>query len=110
MTIAISVNPGQTAIIAVQTLDGYGQREDGYIPQVDFVLDPSGEQLIGYPVAMSAIATGLYNSAIVIPTGITAVGTYLASVSYINIEGYVTSEIFLIHAARPFGAATVSPA
>lgn len=114
--IGLSANPDQNVTIAIQVLDGYGQRtdgytSDGYTPQVDFVITPNGSQFSGYPENMARISEGLYNSTIVIPSGIASVGTYLASVSWIHPDNGTTQyELFLIHVARPFGVATVTPA
>lgn len=109
--IGLSANPGQTIIIAVQTLDGYGSRVDGYIPQIDFVMAPSGSEFSGFPSQMTRITEGLYNSAISLPTGLSAVGTYLVSVSWLHPDTNAPQyELFLINAGLPFGAAIVTPA
>lgn len=110
-TVGISATTGQTVIIAAQVLDGYQERTDGYTPTVDFVLNPSGTEMSGYPANMSRLSEGLYNSSISIPSGLANEGTYLASVSWTDPDsGRTRYQIFLINAARPFGIATASPA
>jgi hypothetical protein len=110
MTVGISANPGQTVIVVVQVTDSNGQRVDGYVPQIDFVVLPSGSQFSGYPENMINESLGLYTAAIVIPSGISAVGTYLVSASWIHPNtGLSQYEVFLINAALPFGSATVTP-
>jgi len=111
MTIGISANPGQTVIVALQIIDLNGERIDGYVPQIDFVINPAGSQFTGYPENMARLSEGLYNSSIVIPSGLAAVGTYLVSVSWSHPNtGFTQSELFLINAALPFGTSSVSPA
>ena len=56
----ILANPGQTIRLVVQTLDGYGNRVDGYVPQVTKVFFPDESIASGYPQAMTKIDTGLY--------------------------------------------------
>jgi len=108
MTVGISANPGQTVLVAVPVLNSSGQRTDGYVPQVDFVVLPSGVQYSDYPENMVRQSEGLYTASIVIPSGIAAVGTYLVSASWTHPDtGLPQSEIFLINAALPFGNATV---
>lgn len=107
--IGISANPGQSVIVAVQVLDNTGQRVDGYVPQVDFVIAPSGAQYSGYPEAMVRLSEGLYTATIVIPSGLTAVGTYLVSASWVHPNTSQSQyEVFLINAALPFGNSTVT--
>ena len=111
MTIVISANPGQTVSLAGQTLDGYGERVDGYLPQIDYVLNPAGTALAGYPANLTNDATGVWSLGVTIPSGITAVGTYIASISYPNPTSIYTSyELFLLHIHLPFSTATASPA
>ena len=107
--IGISANPGQTITVAVQVTDSNGQRVDGYVPQVDFVILPSGSQFSGYPENMVLETQGLYTASIVIPSGLTAIGTYVVSASWTHPNtGFTQYEVFLINVALPFGNATVT--
>ena len=111
MTVGLFANPGQSVGVAVQILDLNSERIDGYVPQVDFVVTPAGSTQSGFPSAMTREAEGLYSLNINIPTGLTAVGTYIVSTSW-NRPGtaFTQYKVFLINVALPFGNATVSPA
>ncbi len=104
-------NPGQSVGISVQTLDPNGERVDGYVPQIDYVVTPAGAMQSGYPAAMTREAEGNYSLNVSIPTGLTAVGTYIVSTSWSRPgTAFTQYKIFLINVALPFGNATVSPA
>ena len=111
MTVGLFANPGQTIILAVEVLNNQNSRQDGYVPTMDFVLDPSGTGLSGFPSVMTNIGTGLYNLGVSIPTGVTSIGTYIASVSWTHPDTAATQyELFLINVALPFGTASATPA
>ena len=111
MTVGLFANPGQSVGVAVQVLDLNDERIDGYVPQIDYVINPAGTMQTGFPTAMTNEATGLYSLNISIPTGLTAVGTYIVSVSWLRPgTAFTQSEVFLINVALPFGNAKVSPA
>lgn len=113
-TTSISARPGQTIRLAVQTVDGYGARIDGYVPVVQRVFFPDGTQASGYPAAMAQIDTGLYAHGITIPSGSDYLGTFIVSIFYDDPDAgsgnLVSWEIFLINVSRPFGNSSVSPA
>lgn len=104
----ISANTGQTIRLVVQTVDGYGNREDGYIPIVDSIIYPDSSVLVGYPREMTRISTGLYYTNLTIPTGTTALGSYIASVYFVE-NDLMKWETFVINASRPFGISSISP-
>jgi len=109
MTTGMFANPGQTIILAVEVLDSNGSRVDGYIPTLDSVLDPSGTALSGFPDAMTRLSLGLYNLGVSIPSGITAIGTYIASASWEHPDtGFTQYDLFLINVALPFGTASAT--
>lgn len=104
-------NPGQTVVLVVEVLDGQGSRVDGYQPTLDFVRSPSGSDLSGFPAVMTRISTGLYNLGISIPRGVTAIGTYIASASWIHPSLAARQyQLYLINVALPFGTASATPA
>lgn len=108
--ISLFVNSGQTVTLALQTVDGYGARVDGYIPQVTEVLFPSLQAASGYPQNMTKIDTGLYTHSIMIPEGSTGLGTFIASTSFVDpATGNLKRDLFLIHSALPFGNSTIVP-
>ena len=108
--IPIFANPGQTVRLTVQVLDGYGNRSDGYVPQVTKVFFPDLSIAAGYPQAMTRIDVGLYVHGLVIPTGPESLGTFVASVqSQVVGTGAPDWQVFSIQVARPFGNSSVSP-
>lgn len=111
MTNTISAVPGQTVLIAVQVTDNTGKLHDGYeAPTIDFVRLPSGAAATGYPVVMTEYSLGIWTKSLVMPSGITALGSYLVSVSWPHPDTAVfQNELFLINVALPFGNSSVSP-
>lgn len=110
--LTLFANPGQRVLAAIQNLDAHGSRTDGYsFPQVDFVIKPDGSYMSGFPVSMNLVTAGLFTYPITIPNGITAVGTYVVSISWPDITtSYLQYECYLINVALPFGNSSVSPA
>jgi len=117
MVVSINANPGQTVGLSVQVLSNgiYGHAIDGYVPSLNYVLNPDGSSAAGFPVQMTRVAVGTYRSNVVIPSGSSALGTYLASVSWQTLspvpeQGALTyNELFLINVALPFGNSSVYP-
>lgn len=110
--ISINANPGQVVSLTIQTLDGYGSRVDGYVPQVMSIFLPSSTYASGYPTFMSRIDTGFYISRITIPTGASALGTYIASVLWddpADPDNHEIWQVFMINVASAFGNSSVSP-
>lgn len=103
----ISCNPGATIYLPQQVTDGYG-RIDDFVPTIDYVVTPSGGFLSGYPLTMTRLDVGLYRGAVTIPSGLSGIGSYIASISWDSPEG-TQYEVFLINAFLPFGTASVSP-
>lgn len=105
----VSCNPGATISLSIQVLKSDGSRSDGYAPTIDFVKTPSNGPLSGFPLVMTNISTGLFKGNVTIPSGISSVGTYIASVSWTHPTTSVTQyEVFLINAFLAFGTASVS--
>lgn len=112
MTTSINANPNQTITLVVQTLDSYGTRADGYAePTVDSLYSPAGTESELYPQTMTKISTGLYKHSFTLPSGASALGTYIVSISWPHpTESHLQYETFLIHVAMPFGNSSISPA
>src|SRR5690606_21321648 len=106
--IYISANTGQLVRLVVQTIDGYGQRSDGYVPMVQSIQYPDLSYEMGYARSMTRLSTGLYAHGLLLPTGADALGTYIASV-YWEENGNPKWETFAINVARPFGVSAISP-
>jgi hypothetical protein len=109
--IPIFANPGQTVTLATQIInDGYGERIDGYVPQVYNIFFPNLTQAAGYPQNMTRIDTGLYIHKLLIPTGSSSLGTFIASVTYLDpATGGEVWQVFQINVSLPFGNSSVSP-
>lgn len=108
---SIAANPGQSVGIVNQVLDANGERVDGYIPQIDYVINPSGTMQSGFPANMTKESTGVYSLNVNIPSGITAVGTYIVSTSWTKPGTALTQyKVYLINVHLPFGVSSVSPA
>lgn len=111
--------PGQTATIFLETLDGYGQRADGYfdgyiVPDgyVDGYIAPIITRLIfpdltlaaGYPTNMVKLDVGLYYYQFILPVGAIAVGSYLVDVIYQNPSTpYMNTAPYQIIVTAPYG-------
>ena len=107
----MNANPGQTVNITTQVTNANAERVDGYVPQIDYVIDPAGSMSAGFPLAMTREALGVYSSGINIPTGILSIGTYIVSVSWNRPGTALTQyEVFLINVALPFGTMSATPA
>lgn len=106
----IFANPGQTIGVAVQTLDSNAERVDGYVPQIDYVIIPTGTMMSGFPLVMTREAVGTYSGDVIIPFGITAIGTYIISTSWTRPGTALTQyKLFLVNVALAFGNTSVSP-
>lgn len=102
--------PGQLVSIVFETVDGYGQRADGYhIPSIASILNPSLVSAVGYPQDMVKIATGLYVFRFTLPAGAAAVGTYIVNIDYYDPDDPIEKNIFyLVLVNAPFGQYSVS--
>lgn len=109
MTSYIFANPGQVVRLIVQTTDGYGNRNDGYIPIVNNIYFPDLSTVVGYPLPMAKLEKGLYISGLQLPIGQTALGTYIVNIYWQDTSGNSHWEVFSINVARPFGNAVVTP-
>ena len=108
--IPIFANPGQTVSLVVQTVDGYGARQDGSVPQIMSIYFPDKSLSQGFPQAMSRLEQGLYIYDVIIPQGTMSLGTFVASVMFIQPgTGNTVWQVFTINVARPFGNSSASP-
>ena len=109
--ITLSYGPGQTVLFYLQVVDANGVASDGYtVPVADKVILPGLTASSAYPISMTKYDTGLYYHSFVLPSGSSAVGTYLVSVSYVEPSGtYTKTEVYQIVVSAPFGQYSVSP-
>jgi hypothetical protein len=101
----LSYSPGQTATVFLETLDGYGQRADGYItPQVNRLIFPDLTLAAGYPTNMTQLDIGLFYYQFVLPVGAVAVGSYLVDILYANpTTAYINTALYQIAVNAPYG-------
>lgn len=106
-------SPGQTATIFLETLNSNGVRADGYAdasfdgydyPIVTRLVFPDLTLATGYPAYMTRLDTGLYYYQFVLPTGASAVGSYLVDVSYTHPTTlYTNTALYQISVNAPYG-------
>lgn len=99
----LSYFPGTQVTLFLEVVDGYGRVNSITSPQVDGILSPAFLPLPGYPAFMTQIDIGLYYYKFILPQGASAVGSYLAEVSYTYKDGYVNSQLYQIVVQAPFG-------
>jgi hypothetical protein len=68
-----------TLTATVRDIDGY-LADPSTIPVVEFIVDPNGDALPGYPVDMTRIDVGIYEYDLDIPAGLANIGTYTVSI------------------------------
>jgi hypothetical protein len=107
MEYTLSYFPGQTAVLWLETLDGYGERVNSpSLPTVTRVIFPSFTLATGYPQEMVQFDIGLYYTTFVVPCGGASVGNYLVDVVYIApvSDGYfLNTAIYQLVVQAPFG-------
>lgn len=85
MTQVFYHSPGQSVTIVLETLSVAGSREDSpSLPIVNRIIFPALTLAANYPQVMVKIDTGLYYYKFILPTGSTAIGTYIIDISYVD--------------------------
>lgn len=108
--IPLFANPGQTVRLSVQTVDGYGVRQDDSVPQIMSVYFPDRSPAQGFPQNMERLGVGLYIFDIMIPQGTLGLGTFTVSTYHVQPgTGFSVWNLFSINIARPFGNSSASP-
>lgn len=115
--------PGQVVTIIFETLLSDGYRDDGYnaslfgppdgyandgyynLPVIERIIFPSLSEADGYPQKMVRIDTGLYYFQFTLPTGASAVGSYIVDLQYINPAGpsNISETFYQVICSAPFG-------
>lgn len=81
----LTYSPGQLVTIFQEVVNNQGVRvSDGYVPVINRIITPQFTLVSGYPQEMTELDTGLYYSQFILPTGATAVGSYLVDVVFLN--------------------------
>jgi len=101
----VTYYPGQKVTIFLETLDGYGVRENVIsTPTVNRIIFPNFTLAPGYPQFMMQLDTGLYTFQFVLPTGAAAVGSYLVDVGYNRVsDGYSIIKAYQVVVIAPYG-------
>lgn len=94
----LSYSPGQKVTIFLEVTDGYSNvRQDSLtIPVVVRIFKPDLTFLDGYVQEMDRLDTGLYTFQFTLPSGASAVGSYLVDVAYTDPDGFNSSAAFQI--------------
>lgn len=108
MTQVFYHSPGQSVTVVLETLSVTGSREDSpSLPTVDRIILPSLTLAANYPQSMIRIDTGLYYYKFILPSGSSAIGTYIIDVSYvdpaISVLKSVAYQVVVTAAAGNFG-------
>lgn len=108
--VSIFTNPGQNVSLVCQVINNNGTRVDGYAPSVESVIFPDLVYAAGFPQTMQRIGVGLYLYSLVIPTGPTSLGTFIASIRWTHPDtSALVYQLNQIQVALPFGNSSVSP-
>ena len=105
METVLSYFPGQQVTIFLETIDGYGARSDSAtLPLVTRIIFPGFTLASGYPQAMIKLDVGLYYAQFILPTGASAVGSYLVDTIFTNpVNGSLNHKMYQIVVTAPFG-------
>lgn len=95
--------PGQRVTLFLEVVDGYGRVDSFSAPQIDGILMPDFNAMIGYPQPMIRLGVGLYYHQFTLPTGAAGVGSFLAEASYNYQDGYVNSQLYQVVVNAAFG-------
>ncbi len=105
MSKILNLFPGQICTVFLDTLDGYGSRKDPTeTPFISRIIFPGLTLAEDYPQDMLKIDTGLYYYQFTLPTGASAVGSYLVDISYLNTDTDLpNSLLYQIIVQAPYG-------
>lgn len=111
MTQTLYHNPGQSVTVILETLSTIGARQDSAsTPIVTRIILPSLNLAADYPQNMIRLDTGLYYYKFILPTGSTAIGTYIVDIYYIDpattIAKNTAYQIIVTAASGNFGLAS----
>lgn len=113
-------SPGQTATVFLEILNVNGARADGYKadgyfadgyfadgyakPIITRLIFPDLTLAAGYPVFMTKLDTGFHYYQFVLPSGASAVGSYIVDIEYINPTTLlINTSLYQISVNAPYG-------
>lgn len=106
----LQYSPGQVATVTMSIFDDDGILTDGYTaPSITKIVMPSLASAAGFPVDMTKISTGIYQYKFQLPSGASAVGSYVVIVSYTTPTAVSKNEVVELHVNAPFANFSVSP-
>ena len=107
----LSYFPGQEVTVLLETVDADSIRADGYLlpdgyilPIVSKILKPNLTYIDGYPFDMTKLEVGVYYYKFTLPTGASAVGSYIVDVTYLDPADSTLKQIlYQIVVTAPYG-------
>lgn len=106
MPTVLNYTPGQQVTVFQEIIDATGARtDDGYTPVVTRIIVPGFTLATGtYPIAMNRLDTGLYYYQFNLPSGASAVGSYLVDIVFLNpVTNVLNNNTYQIVVTAPFG-------
>lgn len=105
MTQALYYSPGQVATVILETFNSDGYRQDSSsLPIVSRIIFPSFTLAANYPQSMVKLDTGLYYYQFTLPTGATAIGSYIVDVIYSDpVTSILKETAYQIICNAPYG-------
>lgn len=109
MSQILNAAPGQQITLVLETFDGYQRADSTVLPAITRIIFPNLSLASGYPQSMVRLSTGLYIFNFTLPTGATAVGSYIADVVWGDPDtGSPAQTYYQIVVTAPFGNYSVT--
>lgn len=106
----LQYSPGQVATVTMSVFNDDGVLTDGYAaPSIAKIIMPSLALASGFPVNMTKISTGIYQYKFQLPSGASAVGSYVVQITYTTPDAVTKNEVVELHVNAPFANFSVSP-
>lgn len=110
MLTVLQYTPGAQVTVLLQILNTSGVREDGYAtPSVQHVFMPDLTESSLYPLDMARLSTGLYYHRFMLPTGATAIGTYIVDLKWTDADDNPSQDVVQVICAATAGSFSISP-
>jgi hypothetical protein len=95
MSFVLNYTPGQQVTFVFETLDGYGERADGYaVPYVSRIIFPNLSLAACYPQNMIRLDVGLFTFQFVLPKNAASIGSYIVDIVYYDPDTGLTKNTF----------------
>lgn len=107
----LQYSPGQVATVTLSVLDpSTGLLADGYdVPSITKIVMPSLVSAAGFPADMTEVSTGVYQYSFQLPSGSSAVGSYVVIIDYTEPDTTPRNAVVELHVNAPFANFSVSP-